>query len=464
MEWQIRANPLHWRDMPAFPSSAERRPPIPSVSDLTRQIRESLEGRYADVWVEGEISNYRPHSSGHHYFTLKDARAQISCVMWRNQSRSLPEPIRDGRLVQAQGAISVYEARGQYQLVVNWMQPKGFGELQARFEALKRRLDAEGLFSPERKRRLPSFPRSVALVTSSTGAAIQDMLNILSRRAPWLSILVWPVRVQGDGAAAEIAAAVGQIGHPGAPPVDVVIVGRGGGSIEDLWSFNEESVARAIAACPVPVISAVGHEIDFTIADFVADLRAPTPSAAAELVAPDGVELRHRLENHLKRLDLRLERVMTDATGSLDYQRRSLAAREPSRRIGECAQMADDLRDQLEEAIDDFLSNAWNDLDQSRRILDLKHPGAVMARFSERLREWPDRLNRRLDGLIETRSTSLFQIRKMLELLSPDSVFRRGYSMTLDENGNILTDSARISSGDRLRTRLAKGEVLSVAE
>lgn len=450
--------------MPASPSSPPRQPAIPSVSELTRQIRESLEGRYADVWVEGEISNYRPHSSGHHYFTLKDARAQISCVMWRNQSRSLPEPIRDGRLVQAQGAISVYEARGQYQLVVTWMQPKGFGELQARFEALKRLLDAEGLFSPERKRRLPVFPRSVALVTSPTGAAIQDMLNILSRRAPWLKIFVWPVRVQGEGAAAEIAAALGQIGGPGAPPVEAVIVGRGGGSIEDLWSFNEESVARAIAASPVPVISAVGHEIDFTIADFVADLRAPTPSAAAELVAPDGVELRHRLDSQLKRLDLRAERVLANAESQLDFLRRSLAGREPSRRLGECAQLADDLRDRMEESIDGFFSGSQNDLDQARRILDLRHPGGVINQFAGRLQDWPERLNRRMDGLLESRFRSLSQLRKMLDLLSPESVFRRGYSITLDGNGNVLTDAAAVSSGDRLHTRLARGEIVSVAE
>ncbi|MCB1091511.1 MAG: exodeoxyribonuclease VII large subunit, partial [Verrucomicrobiae bacterium] len=338
------------------------KPAIPSVTELTRQIRESLEGRFSDVWVEGEISNYRPHSSGHHYFTLKDARAQLSCVMFRGQARTLPEAIRDGRLVQARGDISVYEARGQYQLVVRWMQPKGFGELQARFEALKRQLEAEGLFDSGRKRPLPFFPRTVALVTSPTGAAIRDMLNILGRRAPWLRILVWPVRVQGNGASDEIARAINEIKSRPDLGIEVVIVGRGGGSIEDLWSFNEEDVARAISECPVPVISAVGHEIDFTIADFVADLRAPTPSAAAELVTPDGSELRKQIELLIRRLGLRSEQRLGGMAAHLDYHRRSLSTHEPGRVIEDYLQGCDLLKDRLEGISESAIQDRRRDL------------------------------------------------------------------------------------------------------
>src|SRR5207302_663496 len=239
------------------------------------------------------------HPSGHQYFTLKDQRAQISCVIWRD---TLPRKLSgqtlvDGTQVQVYGTVSVYETRGQYQLNVQILQPRGVGLLQAKFEALKRKLEAEGLFAPERKRRLPKFPHRIGIVTSPSGAAVRDILNVLRRRAPWLQLLINPVRVQGTGAAQEIAVAVRELATPNEAfhPVDLIVVTRGGGSIEDLWEFNEEIVARAIAAALVPIVSAVGHEIDFTIADFVADLRAPTPSAAAELIVPAATELDRRV-------------------------------------------------------------------------------------------------------------------------------------------------------------------------
>src|SRR3954454_24009035 len=254
-----------------------------TVAELTRAIRGTLETRFGAVWVQGEISNYKQHPSGHQYFTLKDSRAQIACVIFRNAPLSIQQPLVDGAQVQIYGNISVFEARGQYQLSVEIVQPRGLGLLQAKFEALKRKLEAEGLFDPARKRALPKFPKRIGIITSPSGAAIRDILNILSRRAPWLSILISPVRVQGSGAAQEIAVAIRELATPNEnfAPVDIIIVTRGGGSIEDLWEFNEEIVARAIAVAEVPIVSAVGHEIDFTIADFVADLRAPTPSAAA---------------------------------------------------------------------------------------------------------------------------------------------------------------------------------------
>src|SRR5246500_5132308 len=278
---------------------------ILSVTELTRHVRDILESRLGEVWVEGEISNYRRQSSGHHYFTLKDDRSQVACVMFaRSYGAQSRVALWDGMQIQAYGRVTVYEARGQYQLIVQLVQSKGQGVLQAKFEALKRKLLAEGLFEASRKRALPKFPRRVALVTSPTGAVLQDMLNILQRRNPWLSILICPVRVQGEGAAAEISEMIRHVSSRAHElKVDVIIVGRGGGSFEDLWEFNEESVAQAIYLSRVPVISAVGHEIDFTIADFVADIRAPTPSAAAELIVPDICALRADLVSRRAALD-----------------------------------------------------------------------------------------------------------------------------------------------------------------
>src|SRR5436305_11991703 len=270
-----------------------------SVSELTRSIRGTLETKFGAVWVQGEVSNYKLHPSGHQYFTLKDSRAQIACVIFRNTMPPLRQPLADGAQVQVYGQVSVFEARGQYQLSVQILQPRGLGLVQAQFEALKRKLEGEGLFAAEHKRALPKFPRRIGIVTSPSGAAIRDILNVLKRRAPWLQILINPVRVQGTGAAQEIAVAIRELATPNEnwKPLDLIVVTRGGGSIEDLWEFNEEIVARTIADVNVPIVSAVGHEIDFTICDFVADLRAPTPSAAAELIVPDAADLRRNLDN-----------------------------------------------------------------------------------------------------------------------------------------------------------------------
>src|SRR5437763_1868736 len=276
-----------------FPQTSK----IFTVGELTRQIRGTLETKFGAVWVQGEISNYKMHPSGHQYFTLKDQRAQISCVIWRDAMAPLRKPLADGAQVQVDGTVTVFETRGQYQLNVHILQPRGVGLLQAKFEALKRKLEAEELFAPERKRLLPKFPRRIGIVTSPSGAAISDILNVLSRRAPWLEILINPVRVQGSGAATEIAVAIRELAMPNVnwSPLDLILIARGGGSMEDLWEFNEEIVVRTIADVTIPVVSAVGHEVDFTIADFVADLRAPTPSAAAELMVPDVLDLQRRI-------------------------------------------------------------------------------------------------------------------------------------------------------------------------
>src|SRR6266436_4473990 len=283
-----------------FPKTAK----VFTVAELTRAIRGTLETKFGAVWVQGEISNYKLHPSGHQYFTLKDQRAQIGCVIWRDTMAPPRQALADGNQVQVYGTVTVFEARGQYQLNVQILQPRGVGLLQAKFEALKRKLEAEGLFAQERKRPLPKFPRRIGIVTSPSGAAIRDMLNVLRRRAPWLQILINPVRVQGTGAAQEIAVAIRELAKRSEAfaPLDLIVVTRGGGSIEDLWEFNEEIVARAIFHSAVPIVSAVGHEIDFTICDFVADLRAPTPSAAAELIVPDLVDLQRQIEGRMRLL------------------------------------------------------------------------------------------------------------------------------------------------------------------
>ena len=297
-----------------------------TVTELTRSIRNTLEVKFGAVWVQGEISNYKLHPSGHQYFTLKDARAQIACVIFRNAMPPLRIPLADGAQVQVYGTVTVFEARGQYQLNVQILQPRGVGLLQAKFEALKRKLQAEGLFAPERKRPLPKFPRQIGIVTSPTGAAIRDILNVLRRRAPWLQILINPVRVQGTGAAQEIAVAIRELATPNEAwrPLDLIVVTRGGGSIEDLWEFNEEIVARTIADVNVPIVSAVGHEIDFTICDFVADLRAATPSAAAELIVPDVADLRRNLDNCARAVGRELFNRVRDAQQRLDHAREIL--------------------------------------------------------------------------------------------------------------------------------------------
>src|SRR2546427_2772245 len=297
-----------------------------TVGELTRAIRGALETKFRAVWVQGEISNYKLHPSGHQYFTLKDQRAQIACVIWRDTIAPPRQPLVDGTQVQAYGTVTVFEAQGKYQLNVQIIQPRGVGLLQAKFEALKRKLQAEGLFAPERKRPLPKFPRRIGIVTSPTGAAIRDMLNVLRRRAPWLQILINPVRVQGSGAAQEIAVAIRELALPNEAfaPLDLIVITRGGGSIEDLWEFNEEIVARAIFHSAVPIVSAVGHEIDFTICDFVADLRAPTPSAAAELIVPDIIDLQRRIDGCTRLLARQLLNRVRDAQQRLDHGRETV--------------------------------------------------------------------------------------------------------------------------------------------
>ena len=410
---------------------------ILTVAELTRAIRGTLETKFRAVWVQGEISNYKLHPSGHQYFTLKDARAQIACVIFRNTMPPLRQPLADGAQVQVYGQVSVFEARGQYQLSVQILQPRGLGLLQAKFEALKRKLEAEGIFAAERKRPLPKFPRRIGIVTSPCGAAIRDILNILQRRAPWLEILINPVRVQGTGAAAEIAVAIRELAMPNErwQPLDLIVVARGGGSMEDLWEFNEEIVARTIVDVSVPIVSAIGHEIDFTICDFTADLRAPTPSAAAELIAPDIVDLQRRMEGCKRAVGRELLERLRDAQQQID------AGRETLRRC-------------LSHKIDNYKRG----LIHIARALQARSPARELLMRRNRFVDLHRRFLASPLGAVENAKQRFTQIEGILRVLGPDATLRRGYSITTDDRGEVIRTVAAIRSRMRIRTRVSDGE------
>jgi len=413
-----------------------------SVSELTRSIRGTLETKFGAVWVQGEVSNYKLHPSGHQYFTLKDARAQIACVIFRNTMAPLRQPLSDGAQVQVYANVSVFEARGQYQLSVQIIQPRGLGVLQAKFEALKRKLDAEGLFDAARKRNLPKFPKRIGIVTSPSGAAIRDMLNVLRRRAPWLQILINPVRVQGTGAAQEIAVAIRELANPNEnfAPVDLIVLTRGGGSMEDLWEFNEEIVARTIADVTVPIVSAIGHEIDFTIADFVADLRAPTPSAAAELIVPDIVDLRRHMDTCARGLGRELLNRMRDSQQRMDH------ARETLRRC-------------LAHKIDNYrrgLSHALAALQARSPLRELMLRRNRFGDLRRRLVEPPKRA-------MENARHRFRRSEGILRVLGPDATLRRGYSITRNEHGELIRSVTAVRAKMKIRTRVSDGEFGSTA-
>ena len=408
-----------------------------SVSELTRSIRGVLETKFGAVWVQGEISNYKLHPSGHQYFTLKDQRAQIACVIWRDTMLPPRQPLIDGAQVQAYGTVTVFEARGQYQFNVQILQPRGVGLLQAKFEALKRKLEAEGLFAPERKRPLPKFPRRIGIVTSPTGAAIRDMLNVLRRRAPWLQIVINPVRVQGTGAAQEIAVAIRELALPNQAfaPVDLIVVTRGGGSIEDLWEFNEEIVARAVFHSALPVISAVGHEIDFTICDFVADLRAPTPSAAAELIVPDVADLERRLDGCTRALAHQLLNRVRDAQQRLDHT-----------------------REILQRCLTHKVEGYRRVLLHITAALQARSPARELTMRRNRFADLHRRLISCPPRLLENARHRFQSIEGILRVLGPVATLRRGYSITMNEHGKIIRTIAAVRPKMKIRTRVSDGE------
>jgi exodeoxyribonuclease VII large subunit len=439
---------------------------ILSVTELTRHVRDILESRLGEVWVEGEISNYRKQSSGHHYFTLKDDRAQLACVMFaRAYSARSGLILKDGMQVQTFGRLTVYEARGQYQLVVELVQTRGQGLLQAKFEALKRKLQAEGLFDPEHKKPLPSFPRRVALVTSRSGAALQDMLNILQRRSPWLRILICPVRVQGEGAAGEIADMIRYLDrHQVSLEVDVIIVARGGGSLEDIWEFNEEVLARTIYGCDLRTISAVGHEIDFTIADFVADLRAPTPSAAAELVAPSQEFLRNSLAAKQATLVRLAKQAVEVGVLGLNRLKEARGLRDPATLIHDRQQKVDQIEARLLQLLRWTVEHHRTHTNRLASLLQAYRPAQVVVRRRAEVAGVQARLENAAKYQLERTKQKLVSLERSIALLGPEQTLRRGYSITRKTNGEILQRSEDVKPGDEILTRLAEGEVRSRVE
>lgn len=447
-------------------SPASKEQEVLTVVQLTRRISGLLEESIGSVWVEGEISNLRRQSSGHSYFTLKDEESQLSCVLFARTASGQKIALRDGLQVQLHGQISVYQPRGQYQLVVKSIQAKGEGQLQARFEELKRRLAAEGLFDQERKRALPRFPRRIGVVTSPTGAAIHDFLQVLHRRHPGLRVVINPVRVQGKGAAAEIAAAVTEFSKEVASigSVDVIVVTRGGGSLEDLWEFNEEVVARAIASSSVPVVSAVGHEIDFSIADFAADFRAPTPSAAAELLATEGSDLLERCRSLAGRIGREALALVSLYVADRQRLASSSLFREPLRRLQEARQTGDRMEEALAGCLDRRMEQIGSTLEHRSVQIAAAHPGQRLLYAEQKISAMGEHLNTRLMRCLESARGRMNLVAAALSALNPEATLARGFSITRNAAGKVLTSADQVKPGDRIHTRLASGVIGSVVE
>lgn len=389
--------------------SAEK-PHIVSVSEITEYIRESLEGQFLNVWISGEVTNFRSRTSRHWYFGLKDDKAQISTVIFNGASRRFPFELEDGLEVICHGKLSVYAPRGTYSLIVDHIEPKGKGALQLAFEQLKAKLEKEGLFRSEHKKALPFLPKKIAVVTSPTGAAVRDIIHVLTRRFAGLDILVVPAKVQGEGAGEEVANAIEKVNQ--LTDVDLLIVGRGGGSLEDLWAFNEESVARAIFASRIPVISAVGHEIDFTIADFVADVRAPTPSAAAEIAVPVKQELMQQVNDRLSRLKLSLKQAYTTRMMQLDQLRERLA--DPTKRFPELLIQLDHIRERMIQSLERKMERETN----------------LLSKYASNLHH-----------------------------LSPLHILAKGYAVLQNKEGESIRSEKQVALGEELSVKLHKGEM-----
>jgi exodeoxyribonuclease VII large subunit len=438
-----------------FNLQPERR--IYTVSDLTARIRELLAKNFTDVTVQGEISNCRAATSGHYYFTLKDERAQVKCVLFKQQQRGMKFFPEDGLKVTVRGSVSVYEPRGEYQIYVESLEPAGRGALQLAFEQLKKRLEAEGLFDSSRKKPLPLLPSRIGLVTSPSGAAVRDVVRILKRRFPNVHLTLYPVRVQGEGAAAEIVAALDHFSKKRL--VDVVLLVRGGGSLEDLWSFNEESVARAIVACTIPVISGVGHETDFTIADFVADVRASTPSAAAELV----VQTRREFDKHVSDLRARLEGSLRYRLLELSRRVHALAGRPGFRRpldlLRQQRQRSDELTSRLATGLRARLENSRKRLHTARLHVASFDFRAKIAALRLRLQKTTHELGMREERLLRLNRDRWERLRLQLQERSPLKVLERGYAIATDAAGKVLTDAAHVQIGETVTLQLHRGRL-----
>lgn len=433
-----------------------------TVSEFTEQVKVALETRFAEVWLEGEISNFKRHSSGHWYFTLKDAGAQVRCASFRNSNRYIRFLPEDGMLVRARGRLSLYEPRGEYQILVTSIEPVGVGALQKAFEQLKARLAAEGLFDEDRKRPIPRLPRRVGIVTSPTGAAIKDFLRILHRRNSAVSVVVAPARVQGEGAVDEVVRGIELLDALG--DVDVIVVGRGGGSLEDLWAFNEERLVRAIAASKVPVISAVGHETDFTIADFVADLRAPTPSAAAELVASAASEVRDQIDQLRAAAVASVRYRILEARSAVRDLRHDYAMRSVPGALARHIRATDEARELLVETMRRRMADVRDRLSRAAAVMAGSDPRRRLLVERARVAASQVDLSRWARRAVETRRERLALLEGTLSSLSPLDVLLRGYALVRDENGRVVRSPADVAPGERIQVRVADGEFKAIRE
>ena len=435
------------------------RDPAITVTELNRRARALLEQGIARLWVEGEISNMARPASGHIYFSLKDEGAQVRAAWFRQRQRGPAIGFKNGDKVLAFGKVSLYEPRGDYQLIVEQLEPAGEGVLKQRYEALKKKLDAEGLFDEARKQPLPSLPNRIGVITSPSGAAVRDIITVLRRRFPAVPVVIYPAAVQGDAAPAELIGALDTAVQR--DECDVLIIGRGGGSLEDLWAFNDEALARAIAACPIPVVSAVGHEVDFTIADFVADVRAPTPSGAAEIVVPNRGDWLHRINSLATRIGRVGERAVQDRAQQLDWLNKRLFAASPASTL---RRQHDSLREnsaRLRAAMRRRLLELSSESRGLRGELLRHSPALSVQRSISRLGSLHQRLAGSAHDTLSQAGHRVALLARALHGVSPLATLDRGYAIVLDADGKALTDAARVKQGDEIRARLAKGELLA---
>ncbi|NQX88399.1 MAG: exodeoxyribonuclease VII large subunit [Halioglobus sp.] len=451
----------HWnhKHLDHLQTSDDSATPL-TVSQLNRQVKSLLDSHFDFIWVAGEVSNFAAPTSGHWYFSLKDGNAQVRCAMFRNRNQRVHFLPANGDALRLRARVSLYEGRGEFQLIVEHLEQTGAGALLAAFEKLKTKLQSEGLFAGERKQPLPQSVARLAIVTSPTGAAVQDILQVLRRRCPAIEIFLLPVPVQGDSAAGRISAAIEAVNrwhNTGQIDLDAIIVGRGGGSLEDLWAFNEEAVARAIAASTLPVVSAVGHEVDFTIADMVADYRAPTPSAAAELLSPDHQEYQHRLRNRGEHLVRLMHRHLRNTDTQLGYLKRRL--RHPGAQIRENQQRLDDLEQRLILGQRNLLRRCRDDLALKASRLGAHSPLPRLLHSAQVARQARQQLDSSLHHRLGTAAKRLNHLQKMLDSLSPLGVLQRGYAIVTTGQGTVLRASDQVAIGDEVNAKLASGRL-----
>ncbi|CAM3542746.1 Exodeoxyribonuclease 7 large subunit [Vibrio aerogenes CECT 7868] len=432
---------------------------IYTVSRLNADVRLLLENEMGIVWLIGEISNFSSPVSGHWYLTLKDTRAQVRCAMFKGSNRFVTFKPQNGQQVLVKARLSLYEPRGDYQLIIESMQPEGDGRLQQEFEQLKNKLTAEGLFAQTNKQPLPEHPQCVGIITSKTGAALFDILDVLKRRDPTLPVVIYPTMVQGEHAAIQIAQAIGRANER--QECDVLIVGRGGGSLEDLWSFNQEIVARTIAASQIPVVSAVGHEVDVTIADFVADVRAPTPSAAAELVSQDSSYKVSGFENFRRRLADSIRFYLAEKNQHHQSLMHALEKQHPSNQLDKQARQLDDLSGRLQQSVQGYLIREQQRTDRLSYTLQLHSPQPWIRKMQDNMVQTERRLAEAIDKKILTCQHQLALSAETLDAVSPLSTLKRGYSVTTNRAGKVIHTSDEVHDGETLVTQLADGKIYS---